>query len=67
MCVSYEMISTRKATSLSHLLPVYSVRNHHCSVRAPPLLTDGEMATESCDAVNMDPDMDLLSDEELER
>uniref|UniRef100_A0A668RGA5 DnaJ homolog subfamily C member 7 n=1 Tax=Oreochromis aureus TaxID=47969 RepID=A0A668RGA5_OREAU len=25
------------------------------------------MATESCDAVNMDPDMELLSDEELER
>ncbi|KAK5884639.1 hypothetical protein CesoFtcFv8_018440 [Champsocephalus esox] len=25
------------------------------------------MAKESCDEVNMDPDMDLLSDEELER
>lgn len=34
---------------------------------APPLLIHGKMATENCDAMNMDPDTDLLSDEELER
>ncbi len=32
-----------------------------------PLPIDGKMATENCDGVNMDPDMELLSDEELER
>uniref|UniRef100_A0A8C7WNM0 DnaJ homolog subfamily C member 7 n=1 Tax=Oryzias sinensis TaxID=183150 RepID=A0A8C7WNM0_9TELE len=29
--------------------------------------THGKMATENCDAVNTEPDMELLSDEELER
>lgn len=37
------------------------------AVCSPAFLIDGKMATESCDAVNMDPDMELLSDEELER
>lgn len=35
----------------------------------PPLHIDGKMATENCEhgTVNMDTDMDMLSDEELER
>lgn len=34
---------------------------------ATPLPSIGKMATVDCDDVNMDPDMEFLSDEELER
>lgn len=46
------------------LLPVYSVRTYVLQYVAPPLPIDGKMATENCD---MDPDMEMLSDEEIER
>lgn len=65
MYISYESIFESLLLP-KRLLPVYSLR-HHCSARPRPLLSDGKMATESCDAVNMDLDIELLSDEELER
>lgn len=49
------------------LLPVYSVRNVMTQREAPPILIDGKMATDNCNSVNTETDMELLSDEEIER